>query len=69
MMGFLLRWLFAFCLVTATYNPTPYNFTRWAMTDGQDQLSITVLAGLVLLVGYIIYCVPRCALSARSAWR
>ncbi|WP_439523140.1 DUF6524 family protein [Marivita sp.] len=54
-MGFLLRWLFAFCLVTATYNPTPYNFTRWAMTDGQDQLSITVLAGLVLLVGYIIY--------------
>ncbi len=55
MMGFLLRWLFAFCLVTATYNPTPYNFTRWAMTDGQDQLSITVLAGLVLLVGYIIY--------------
>ncbi|WP_299790149.1 DUF6524 family protein [uncultured Marivita sp.] len=54
-MGFLLRWLFAFCLVAATYNPTQYNFTRWALTDGQDRLSITVLAGLVLLVGYIIY--------------
>ncbi len=54
-MGFLLRWLFALGLVTVTYNPTPYNFTRWAMTDGQDQLSLTVLAGLVLLVGYIIY--------------
>ncbi len=54
-MGFLLRWLFAFGLVAATYNPTAYNFTSWAMTDGQDQLSITVLVGLVLLVGYIIY--------------
>ncbi|WP_439122575.1 DUF6524 family protein [Marivita sp.] len=54
-MGFLLRWLFAFCLVAATYNPTPYNFVRWAMTDGQEQLSITVLIGLILLVCYIIY--------------
>lgn len=54
-MGFLLRWLFAFGLITATYNPTEYNFVRWAATHGQTQLSITVLAGLVLLVGYIIY--------------
>lgn len=52
-MGFLMRWLFAFVLVAATYNPTEYNFVRWATTS--DQLSITVLAGLVLLVGYIIY--------------
>ena len=55
MMGFLLRWLFAFALVAVTYNPTDYNFVRWAATDGQNQLSVTVLAGLVLLVGYIIY--------------
>lgn len=54
-MGFFLRWLFAFGLVSATYNPTEINFVRWAMTDGQEKLSITVLAGLVLLVGYIIY--------------
>lgn len=52
-MGFLMRWLFAFVLVAATYNPIEYNFVRWATTS--DQLSITVLAGLVLLVGYIIY--------------
>ena len=52
-MGFLMRWLFAFVLVAATYNPTEYNFVRWATTS--DQLSITVLAGLMLLVGYIIY--------------
>jgi hypothetical protein len=55
MMGFLLRWLFAFALVAVTYNPTDYNFVRWAATEGQNQLSVTVLAGLVLLVGYIIY--------------
>ncbi len=55
MMGFLLRWLFAFVLVAVTYNPTDYNFVRWAATEGQNQLSIIVLAGLVLLVGYIIY--------------
>lgn len=52
-MGLLLRWLFAFGLITATYNPTEYNFVRWSATS--DQLSITVLIGLVLLVGYIIY--------------
>lgn len=54
-MGFLLRWLFAFALIAATYNPTEWNYVRWAMTDGQDRLSLVVLAGLVLLVGYVIY--------------
>jgi uncharacterized membrane protein (GlpM family) len=54
-MGFLQRWLFAFCLIAATYNPTEISFVRWAMTDGREQLSITVLAGLVLLICYVIY--------------
>lgn len=54
-MGFLLRWLFAFVLLAATYNPTQYNFIRWAMGNYQQMLSICVLGGLILLVGYIIY--------------
>ena len=54
-MGFLLRWLFAFVLLAATYNPTDWNFTRWAMTNWEAQLPLTVLGGLVLLIGYIIY--------------
>lgn len=54
-MGFLLRWLFAFVLLAATYNPTEYNFIRWAMGNYQEMLSICVLGGLILLVGYIIY--------------
>lgn len=54
-MGFLLRWAFAFILLAATYNPTQWNFVRWGMENYQTSLPVTVLFGLVLLVGYIIY--------------
>ena len=54
-MSFFLRWLFAFLLLAATYNPTQVNFTRWALTNWETNLSLTVLFGLLLLVGYIIY--------------
>ncbi len=54
-MGFVLRWLVAFVLVAATYNPTEVNYVRWAATTYPDSLSLIVLAGLVLLIGYIIY--------------
>ena len=54
-MSFLLRWLFAFLLLAATYNPTPFNFTRWAAANWEGQLPLTVLFGLILLIGYIIY--------------
>ncbi|SLN21008.1 DUF6524 family protein [Pseudooctadecabacter jejudonensis] len=55
MTGFLLRWLFAFVLLAATYNPTPYNFIRWVQQNGTETLSIAVLGGLLLVIGYIIY--------------
>ncbi|MDF1726590.1 MAG: DUF6524 family protein [Sulfitobacter sp.] len=54
-MGLLLRWAFAFLLLTATFNPTEYNYVEWARSHGGDHLSITVLLGLLLLIGYIIY--------------
>lgn len=54
-MSFILRWLFALILLAATYNPTPYNFTRWAFENWQTQLPVTVLFALVLFVGYVIY--------------
>jgi len=54
-MSFILRWLFAFLLLAATYNPTEYNYARWVNDYGAQNLSIAVLVGLVLLVGYIIY--------------
>lgn len=54
-MGFFLRWLFAFGLIALTYNPTPYNYVTWVADYGGRNLSIAVLVGLLLLIGYIIY--------------
>ena len=54
-MGFLWRWLFALALLAATYNPTPYNYVVWTGQFGSQNLSIAVLTGLLLLIGYIIY--------------
>ncbi|WP_299509068.1 DUF6524 family protein [Cypionkella sp.] len=54
-MGILLRWLGAFILLSATYNPTQVNFTRWAEANWQTQMPLTILLGLLLGVGYMIY--------------
>ena len=54
-MGIVLRWLGAFALLAATFNPTPYNFVRWSQANWDTQMPLTVLLGLILGVGYIIY--------------
>ncbi|PTX02529.1 DUF6524 family protein [Pararhodobacter aggregans] len=54
-MAFLLRWLIAFILLAATWNPTQWNFINWVRANGTDNLPVTVLGGLVLLVGYVVY--------------
>lgn len=55
MAGFVMRWLCAFALLAATFNPTEYNYVDWVRTYGGQNTSIAVLAGLILLIGYIIY--------------
>ncbi|MEM0921484.1 MAG: DUF6524 family protein [Pseudomonadota bacterium] len=54
-MDILIRWLAAFLLLAATYNPTDFNYIRWALGNHEAQLSIVVLLGLLLSVGYIIF--------------
>ncbi len=54
-MGFVIRWVFAFVLLAATYNPTEWNYVRWSMANVDNNLPMAVLLGLVLFVGYIIY--------------
>jgi hypothetical protein len=54
-MGFLVRWLFAFVLLALTFNPTEWNYTRWAVTNWQEQIPLAVLGGLVLLVAYVLF--------------
>ena len=54
-MGFLIRWIFAFVLIAATFNPTDWNFTRWALENFDSNIPLTVLFGLLLFIGYVIY--------------
>ena len=54
-MGFVLRWLVALGLLSATFNPTEWNYVRWARNNFDEQLPLAVLFGLVLVVGYIVY--------------
>ena len=54
-MGLLLRWLIAFLLLAATYNPTKYNYVVWARVNYAEELPLIVLLGLLLLIGYVIY--------------
>jgi hypothetical protein len=55
MLGFILRWAVAFGLLAATFNPTQWNYTRWAKMNFSDQMPLAVFLGLLLAVGYIIY--------------
>ena len=54
-MGFILRWVCAFGLLAAPFNPTDWNYLNWVRTGSSENLSVAVLAGLVLAIGYIIY--------------
>lgn len=52
---FLWRWIFAQLLVFATFNPTEWSYARWAPLAMETQLSVVVLVGVVLLIGWIIF--------------
>jgi len=55
MLGFLTRWLVAFVLLAATFNPTDWNYASWVQMNFSDEMPLAVLLGLLLFVGYIIY--------------
>ena len=54
-MGIFLRWLGAFILLAATFNPTEWNYVKWSIANGNSQLPLTLFLGLLLLVGFLIY--------------
>lgn len=54
-MGFLIRWIFAFVLLAATYNPTGLNYVRWAREHWDAQLPLITFGGLVLVVAYVLF--------------
>jgi Family of unknown function (DUF6524) len=53
--GFLLRLVFAFGLVAATYNPTPYSYYAWVSGLGWEWTAPVVFVGIVLLIGWVIF--------------
>ena len=54
-MGFLIRWLVAFVLLTATYNPTGTSYVAWALENWESRTSLVVLFGLLILVAFIVF--------------
>ncbi|WP_309664921.1 DUF6524 family protein [Tabrizicola sp.] len=56
-MGILLRWLGAFLLLAAIFNPTRWNFVTWARTNWPDQMPLIVFGGLILAVAMMVYIV------------
>ncbi len=57
--GFMLRWVTAIVLVVLTYNPLGYSFSQWVYREMQtgkyDSVSLLVLAGIVLFIGWLIF--------------
>lgn len=56
-MGILLRWLGAFVLLAAIFNPTRINFVNWARANWDDQMPLIVFGGLILGVAMMVYLV------------
>ena len=54
-MGFVLRWIFAFVLLAVTFNPTEWNYVRWAESNWREDMPLAILFGLVLTIAYVIY--------------
>lgn len=55
MLSILMRWIFAFVLVAATFNPSGLSYAHWARAEWEANLPLVVLGGLILFVGYVIY--------------
>lgn len=51
---FLGRFAFALLVAGATYNPTRYSYYAWAKSTGWQWRPLIVLAGVVLLIGWVI---------------
>ena len=53
--GFFLRWLFALLLVLGTYNPTPFSFFGWLLSEGFSFGPLPALTGIFLIILWIVF--------------
>lgn len=56
-MGILLRWLGAFLLLAAIFNPTQWNYVTWTRANWSDQMPLIIFLGLILGVIAMVYLV------------
>jgi len=56
-LSFLLRWLFAACLVLLTYNPSTYSFYHWVRSSASaSELGPEhALVGVILFIGWAMF--------------
>lgn len=50
-----IRFVFALLLVLATFNPSGYSYYHWLYANWSSPTPYIALAGLVLLIGWVIY--------------
>jgi Na+/melibiose symporter-like transporter len=53
--GMVARFLVALILVFASFNPSGYSYFHWVMNRGDSSLPLLVLAGVALLIGWVIF--------------
>jgi hypothetical protein len=53
--GFLTRFVAALVLVFASYNPSGWSYFHWLSDDGFAIDPIKALAGIVLLIGWVVF--------------
>ena len=49
------RFLIAFALVCVTWNPTRFNYYKWAVAQWSAITPLVVFVGLVLLIAWIVF--------------
>ncbi|MGD2166596.1 MAG: DUF6524 family protein [Gammaproteobacteria bacterium] len=53
--GVFVRFIVAFSLVTLTWNPSPYNFIRWAINNWQEMTPFVLFSGIVLTITWVVF--------------
>lgn len=49
------RFVIAFGLVVLTWNPSPYNFTRWALNNWSEMAPLVLFVALCLIIGWAVF--------------
>ncbi len=53
--GIAVRYIFAFGLVCLTWNPSPYNYSRWAVNNWQELAPFVLFSGLILTIAWVVF--------------